>query len=204
MIRWSIAIWLVLIAGAGGSLYHLKYKVEALEHELAAIHGDIEANRDAVAMLHAEWSYLNDPTRIEAYAGHYLSTRPATVHDIVAFDAIPMAPGHVYDASLPAAPDGVTPPPLPPLPPRRTTEPGATPLVGNDGADGMIVADAETAPPPELALVPAGPAQAGVATAAAAPQDAIGALIANVLDSHSASSTDGPPAGLSFPRGIAQ
>ena len=204
MIRWSIALWLLLIAGAGGALYHLKYKVEALEDVLADVEADIQANQDAVAMLYAEWSYLNDPARIETYADHYLDTRPATVNEIVAFGDLPMAPGADMNQSR-SAPDGEL-PPLPSLTPRRSPPPSSSsPLIGDASGPAMVaVNDASDAPEtaPELELIPAGRA---TSEPAAGTPDAIGSLIANVLDSHSAShpqndtTTDIIPAGAETP-----
>lgn len=200
MIRLSILIWLLLIAGAGGALYHLKYKVIALEAQLEEINGDIEADRDAIAMLHAEWSYLNDPAQIEAYATHHLGTRPATVHDIVSLASIPMLDG--ANPSRPQTrPDGTL-PPVPPFAPDRNPTPGEdTPPMASDDAGSLMMAGAE--PAPELSLVPAAPSRPAAVTAAAPPQDAIGALISNVLDARAVPG-DAELDTVSFPQGTSQ
>ncbi len=199
MIRASILLWLVLIAGSGGALYYLKYQVIALEERLAEVRGDIEANRSAIAMLHAEWSYLNDPAQIEAYAEQHLGTRPATVRDIVALADIPFAEGVTVRAPVDSGP-GETPPP-PAFAPDRQREPGALPPIAVEDDGDLLMAEAETTPvpAPELALVPAGQAAPPPSMAVAGPQDAIGALIANVLHE--------PATGAlraSFPRGAGQ
>ncbi|MGF1623894.1 MAG: hypothetical protein ACFCVH_03345 [Alphaproteobacteria bacterium] len=212
MIRASILLWLVLIAGAGAALYQLKYRVIALEDQLAGVRGEIEADRDAIAMLHAEWSYLNDPAQIESYATQHLGTRPSTVRDIVALADIPMAAGQVAPIPPRPGPDGAV--PLPPaLTPERDPAPGSRtpPSIVEEAADGLLMADADVQPPaPELALVPAGRAAPEPAAAAGGPDDAIGALIANVLHERPAVMTaGGSPAGgataaVLFPRGIGQ
>lgn len=207
MIRVSFLLWLILIAGAGTALYQLKYKVIALEDQLAEIEGDISADRDAIAMLYAEWSYLNDPAQIEAFATNHLGTRPTTVHDIVALSDIPMAPDFTGTAARARpGPEGDL-PPAPMLTPRRDPAPGSRPLSDSPGdiADGLLVAGADpVAPPPELSLVPAH--NAAPQQAVAGPQDAIGSLIANVLDQRRVSQTADEPAAaeLSFPRGLNQ
>lgn len=202
MIRVSILIWLLLIAGAGGALYHLKYKVIALEAQLEEINGDIEADRDAIAMLHAEWSYLNDPAQIETYATHHLGTRPATVHDIITLADIPMLDG-ANPTRPQIRPDGTL-PPLPPFAPERNTIPGEdTPPIAGDDTDSLMMAGAE--PAPELSLVPAAPSRPAAVTAVAPPQDAIGALISNVLDARAETGdADLGTVAVSFPQGTTQ
>ncbi len=199
MIRFSILVWLLLIAGAGGALYHLKYQVIALEERLDEINSDIEADRDAIAMLHAEWSYLNDPAQIEAYATHHLGTRPTTVHDIVSLADIPMSNGANPDRPQ-VRPDNTL-PPLPPFAPDRRD--GTPPVAAEDDGD-LLMAGAE--PTPELQLVPAAPARSEPAAVPAAPRDSIGTLIANVLDTHAetASDADVSAVAVSFPQGAAQ
>jgi len=198
LIRASILLWLVLIAGAGGALYQLKYQVIALEEQLTEIRGDIEADRDATAMLYAEWSYLNDPAQIEAYAIHHLGTRPSTVRDMVALADIPMAAGQsAPEPQLRPGLDGDA-PPLPALTPEREQAPGARTPPADQATDGLLMAEAEPEPPPELTLVPAGRAAPQAVTAAAGPDDTIGALISNVL--HDPSARDAVAA--TFPRGV--
>lgn len=197
MIRASILLWLLLIAGAGGGLYHLKYKVIALEEDLAEVRGDTEANEAAISMLYAEWSYLNDPVQIEAYAAQHLGTRPTTVRDIVTLAEIPLAAGAQLRAPVDSGPSDTPPPPA--LAPERDLAPDLQPPIAAEDRDGQLVAEADAPPAPELALIPAGRAAPQPATAFAGPQDAIGALIANVLHEPSQGAVM-----ASFPRGMGQ
>lgn len=199
MIRLSFLVWLVLIASAGAGLYFLKYRVIELESTLASVNRDIAANREAVAWLNAEWSFLNDPDDIAAYAEHYLDTRPAGVGDIVAMSDIPLARGRAEPAAPSRrAPDGSTPPP-PPMTPLRAPPPGAEPAP----PDPQLLASGDDAPAPELSLVPAAEARSDTSLSAQ-PEDSIGRLIADVLQPRADASPAAGGARDTAVRGIAR
>ncbi len=65
MIRPATLALLTLAGAAGGALFHVSYEVRALKGELAALDRQILADRDDVYVLRAEWSYLNQPARLE-------------------------------------------------------------------------------------------------------------------------------------------
>ena len=58
-------------------IYQVKYEARALDEEIATLGKEIEAERDALAVLRAEWSLLNRPERIERLAQKYLKLAPA-------------------------------------------------------------------------------------------------------------------------------
>jgi hypothetical protein len=62
--------------------------VLAKESELKQINRQIDANRDATHVLEAEWSYLNDPTRLADLARRYTDLAPATPTQIAGFDRL--------------------------------------------------------------------------------------------------------------------
>ena len=73
-----------LLAGAlAFLLYELKYETRVLEKEASRIQREIERERQSIAVLRAEWSYLTRPERIETLADQLLHLRPAAVHQIV-------------------------------------------------------------------------------------------------------------------------
>ena len=73
-----------LLAGAlAFLLYELKYETRLLEKESSRISREIERERQSIAILRAEWSYLTRPGRIETLADQLLHLRPATVNQIV-------------------------------------------------------------------------------------------------------------------------
>jgi len=58
------------------AIYGLKYESRALEQRVAETRHSIRAERNAVAVLRAEWSHLNRPKRIERLARKHLGLKP--------------------------------------------------------------------------------------------------------------------------------
>jgi cell division protein FtsL len=80
---------LLLAAGLAVVLFKVKYEVIDLEDELAQMNREIVADREAVHVLKAEWSYLNDPARIKRLADRYLDLEPVQPRQIARFDDLP-------------------------------------------------------------------------------------------------------------------
>jgi len=63
----------ILIAGALSlALFSVKYQVQDLEDELANLNHSIKAERQAIRVLKAEWSHLNNPERLRGLAKRHL------------------------------------------------------------------------------------------------------------------------------------
>ncbi|GAB2176813.1 cell division protein FtsL [Dongia sp. agr-C8] len=88
MIRLGTFVWLALLTMIGVGLYQVELGVLAKESELRQINRQIDANRDATHVLEAEWSYLNDPTRLADLARRYTDLAPATPTQIAGFDRL--------------------------------------------------------------------------------------------------------------------
>lgn len=58
------------------TIYGLKYESRALQQRVAEVKQSIRVERDAVAILRAEWSHLNRPKRIERLARKHLGLKP--------------------------------------------------------------------------------------------------------------------------------
>ncbi len=69
-------------------IYEVKYQARALDEEIAGLSKDIEAERDGVAVLRAEWSLLNRPERIERLAQKCLKLAPARASQLVTLDTV--------------------------------------------------------------------------------------------------------------------
>ncbi|HET7851330.1 MAG TPA: hypothetical protein VFK91_01115, partial [Methyloceanibacter sp.] len=72
----NICLVLALVALAY-VIYEGKYEARALDEDIGGLRKDIETERDAVAVLRAEWSLLNRPERIERLAEKHLKLAPA-------------------------------------------------------------------------------------------------------------------------------
>jgi len=69
-------------------IYQSKYEAHALDERIVVLNKEIETERDALAVLRAEWSLLNRPERIERLAGKYLKLTPAHPQQLVILDEV--------------------------------------------------------------------------------------------------------------------
>ncbi|HSH63955.1 MAG TPA: cell division protein FtsL [Methyloceanibacter sp.] len=69
-------------------IYQVKYESRALDAEIATIGKEIEAERDGIAVLRAEWSLLNRPERIERLAKKHLKLAPSDPRQVVTVDSV--------------------------------------------------------------------------------------------------------------------
>ena len=108
MIRRRNIFWIVLAGTLGYGLYHLKHEVRALEDELFRLNRQILAEQEAIHVLRAEWSYINQPQRLQSLAARHLElqpTKPAQLGSLASLPARPAeAPAPAAADSSPAAP----------------------------------------------------------------------------------------------------
>ena len=103
MIRPATAFWIVLAGCAGFGLYHLKHEVQALEDQLFRVNRSILAEQEAIHVLHAEWSYMNQPARLQALAARHLDLQPTKPAQLGTLATLPRLGG---DAPLVATAPG--------------------------------------------------------------------------------------------------
>lgn len=87
-----IASFLVAVTLTYG-LYTMKYEVQRLEARLASLHIQLAAERESIQVLRAEWSYLNNPERLETLASRHLHLVPVSVHRTGALARLPLKEG---------------------------------------------------------------------------------------------------------------
>lgn len=139
MMRFGTVLTLSLAVAAGIGLFYAKHRVQALEEELAGMQQRILADREAIHVLKAEWSFLNDPDRLADLARRHLEMAPVAGAQLATIDDVPeKLPIPAPETPEPPA-DGVTAP-----------EPEAIP----DAEAEMVSAPA---PAPVVAAVPAKP-----------------------------------------------
>ncbi|HVY98931.1 MAG TPA: hypothetical protein VHA35_05480 [Dongiaceae bacterium] len=193
MIRIGTFVWLAILTLIGVGLYQVELGVLAKEAELKQIKRQIDANRDAMHVLDAEWSYLNDPTRLADLARRYTDMVPVTPTQMAGFERLmprqaPVIEGvPTYERNWP----------VDPLPDANPA--GKPPLLlssakpnGADDAIGAIIAASQTASPatsptPALAAATAAqPKKGGQPTdEQAAADDVIDAILADMKKAQS-------------------
>jgi len=76
MMRRTTVLFVFLAAALSLALFSLKYRVQDLEDEFVSLNRSILAERRAMRVLEAEWTYLNDPARLGPLAARHLGLRP--------------------------------------------------------------------------------------------------------------------------------
>ncbi len=88
--RKSTFLWLVLAAFCGTALFHTSQKVHDERNRLAALNTSIAHEKESIRVLNAEWSYLNNPQRLETLAKTYLHMEPLTGTQFIKVEDIPL------------------------------------------------------------------------------------------------------------------
>lgn len=70
--RRSTLLWSILAVSVVIGLFVVKHRVQNLEDRLHALNAEIITDRDAIQVMQAEWSYLNQPARLEALSKRLL------------------------------------------------------------------------------------------------------------------------------------
>ena len=90
MMRIVNTVLLILVAAVAVGLYDIKYRSEAAERDVAALHRDIAQEEETLRVLRAEWSHLNTPALLQGYADRLLTDlQPLQPAQIGTFDDVP-------------------------------------------------------------------------------------------------------------------
>ena len=92
LVRHTTALFLVLAIGLALVLFTVKYQVQDLEDELVQLNQEITAERQALHVLKAEFSYLTDAERLRQLADRYLDLEPVQPHQIGSFASLSAIP----------------------------------------------------------------------------------------------------------------
>ena len=92
MSRLPAVLWIFSAALIAVVLFALKHEVQRLERELQLVSRQIVADQQATHVLKAEWSYLNQPSRIADLALRHLRLQPLRTSQIIDIEAVPTRP----------------------------------------------------------------------------------------------------------------
>jgi len=122
MIR-LIVVTAVLFSVISVGLVAVKTRVQEMETRLSMLQRDIKDDRDAIRVLKAEWSHLNDPARLKRLADTYLKLAPVNSAQIASIKALPFREDDATPrlAGQPARPSKPAPQGAPEVASRRTT-----------------------------------------------------------------------------------
>jgi cell division protein FtsL len=86
MKKFSIIIGVFLITISAFALFQIKYQVQELRRDLTEIKKQIIDEQEAIRVLNAEWTYLNQPERLSKLVAKHLdmqSIKPDQVQNTV-------------------------------------------------------------------------------------------------------------------------
>lgn len=156
MIGRTTFLWLLLAALAGYALFQVKYQVVSLEEELARLNAATLREQNQIHVLEAEWSYLNQPQRLEELNERFVHLKPINPAQYGVVASLPARPERLDvqpGTRLPGT-DGMI---ARMAPPRRPQIPGVTPNVPAAPASGYVAASSPSLPAPKAPAIPAVP-----------------------------------------------
>lgn len=109
MIRPVTLFWIALAGCVGYGLYHLKNEVQSLEDQLFHVNRTILAEQEAIHVLRAEWSYLNQPARLQALASRHLDLQPTKPNQLGTVASLPPLQPEAAPPALAAVPPAAAP-----------------------------------------------------------------------------------------------
>ena len=89
MVRHATLLFLLLAGALSLALFALKYEVQDLEDELTGLNHSIMADTQAIHVLEAEWSHLNDPARLRVLSERHLRLDTVDPAQLGTFDDLP-------------------------------------------------------------------------------------------------------------------
>lgn len=85
-------LWICLAAAAGAILFKTSQQVTDGRQRLDRITADMRREEDSLRVLQAEWSYLNQPDRLEKLVAQYLPLSPMKGKQFTSADSLPLRP----------------------------------------------------------------------------------------------------------------
>lgn len=89
MLRFLNVLAILALVGSAVYAYSIKYQTSYRAEQIAKTKIEIKAEREAIAVLRAEWSFLTRPERVQQLADRYLDLQPTAVGQIVTAQSLP-------------------------------------------------------------------------------------------------------------------
>jgi hypothetical protein len=92
MIRFLHIVAITALIASAGYAYSIKYETLYYVEQVAKLKGKLQRERDAIAVLKAEWQLLNRPDRLQAAAQRHLDLQPMSIHQLARLSDLPNRP----------------------------------------------------------------------------------------------------------------
>lgn len=88
MTRLTIALTAFLALALSIAVFRITYQVDELESRLHSLNNEILDEQETIHILKAEWSYLNDPHRLEVLTKRYLGLEEMTGEQLINMETL--------------------------------------------------------------------------------------------------------------------
>ncbi|MCB8821358.1 cell division protein FtsL [Microvirga rosea] len=92
MIRLLHIIAISMLIASAGYAYSVKYETLYYVEQVAKLKSKVQRERDAIAVLQAEWQYLDRPDRLQAAADQHLDLQPLKIQQLARLSDLPNRP----------------------------------------------------------------------------------------------------------------
>lgn len=121
MLRLLNILAVALLISSAVYAYSIKYQTAYRLEQITKTNLEIKAERDAIAVLRAEWAYMTRPERLQPLADQYLpELKPLKVSQLVSAESLPNKT-HVDSIGAKLSEIGLSAPATPPVAPSAPT-----------------------------------------------------------------------------------
>lgn len=92
MIRFIHIFVICSLIASAGYAYSIKYDTLFQAEQVAKLKTKLQKERDAIAVLKAEWHLLNRPDRLQAAAERHLDLQPLNIQQLARLSDLPSRP----------------------------------------------------------------------------------------------------------------
>ena len=92
MIRFIHIFVICCLIASAGYAYSIKYDTLFQAEQVAKLKAKLQKERDAIAVLKAEWHLLNRPDRLQAAAERHLDLQPLNIQQLARLSDLPSRP----------------------------------------------------------------------------------------------------------------
>jgi cell division protein FtsL len=89
MLRFLNIVAIVALVGSAVYAYSIKYQTSFRAEQITKTKLEIKEERDAIAVLRAEWSFMTRPERLQQLADKYLDLQQLAIRQIVTAQSLP-------------------------------------------------------------------------------------------------------------------
>ena len=92
MIRFLHIVAITALIASAGYAYSIKYETLFYSEQVAKLRSKVQREREAIAVLQAEWQYLNRPDRLQGAVEQHLDLEPMKIQQLARLSDLPNRP----------------------------------------------------------------------------------------------------------------